>query len=275
MKKYLFINNYRLQVIKADDIKPLNWLFLPGGPGIGSQYLEDFVIRLNLPGSKFIGDFPGDGDNRNVDDINYDNWKSGLLEVIRNLAPCMLVTHSFSGMFALTIPELENLISGLVIMSSAPDAGWIKELVNSKEKYDLPDTSAVISQFYSAPTDENFKVLCEAQKPYLFTRQELEEGQKILDACSYNAKAKLWVDQNFHMTYQHNWCPTNIPTVIIGSKDDRLLPIKLFLDQDEWVRDNIQILKLENTGHFPFLSCFGLIDEALSKLADKVLIGNY
>ncbi|MCC8406542.1 MAG: hypothetical protein LN560_02870 [Rickettsia endosymbiont of Sceptobius lativentris] len=62
-----------------------------------------FVSELNLKGSVFIADFPGDGDNRNTEEINYEDWKEGLIEVVNKLTPCILVTHSFSGMFALTI----------------------------------------------------------------------------------------------------------------------------------------------------------------------------
>ncbi|GAA5252432.1 hypothetical protein [Candidatus Rickettsia kedanie] len=35
----------------------------------------DFVSRLDLQGSLFIGYFPGDGNNRNTEEINYEDWK--------------------------------------------------------------------------------------------------------------------------------------------------------------------------------------------------------
>lgn len=272
MPNYHFINNYRLQTITADNECPLNWLFLPGGPGVGSEYIVEFVKKLKLPGNVHVADFPGDGSNRNTADINYDSWKAGLLEVVASLKPCILVTHSFSGMFALTIPEIEDLISGLVIINSAPDYGWIQELEKTKEKHNLPDLSDAVSQFYSNPTDAELKIFFEANIPYLFADHEVNEGRKLLDAASANATTKLWVDQNFHLTYKHNWCPKQLPTIIIGSHDDRLLPMRLFLDQEEWVRDNIQIVQLESTGHFPFLSCLELIDDTLCSFGNQVMV---
>lgn len=72
---YLFIKNYRLNKLKEDNSCKLNWLFLSGGPGMGSNYLIDFVSKLDLQGSLFVEDFPGDGDNRNIEEISYENWK--------------------------------------------------------------------------------------------------------------------------------------------------------------------------------------------------------
>ena len=42
---------------------PLNWLFLPGGPGIGSESLHELVDSAELPGSTWLVDLPGDGSN--------------------------------------------------------------------------------------------------------------------------------------------------------------------------------------------------------------------
>lgn len=98
----------------------------------------------------YIGDFPGDGDNRNTEEISYEDWKAGLIEVINRLAPCILVTHSFSGMFSLTIDNLENILTGLVIMSSTPNNPWTKETAT---KYNLPDISDDLKELYANPTD--------------------------------------------------------------------------------------------------------------------------
>ncbi|MCX4083911.1 hypothetical protein N7281_03385 [Rickettsia hoogstraalii] len=151
---YSFIRNYRLNRLKEDSICKLNWLFLPGGPGMGANYLIDFVSKLDLQGSLYIGDFPRDGDNRNTEEISYEDWKAGLIEVINRLAPCILVTHSFSGMFSLTIDNLENILTGLVIMSSTPNNPWTKETAT---KYNLPDISDDLKELYANPTDNQLK----------------------------------------------------------------------------------------------------------------------
>ncbi|NRB11512.1 MAG: hypothetical protein HRU35_07910 [Rickettsiaceae bacterium] len=74
-----FIGKYRLKQIKKAEDNAYNWLFLPGGPGIGADYLESFVTKLPLKNNLFIADFPGDGSNRNCQEVNFDLWRNGLL----------------------------------------------------------------------------------------------------------------------------------------------------------------------------------------------------
>ncbi|MGX6960684.1 MAG: alpha/beta fold hydrolase [Rickettsia endosymbiont of Pentastiridius leporinus] len=267
---YLFIKNYRLNKLKEDSICKLNWLFLPGGPGMGANYLINFVLRLDLQGSLFIGDFPGDGDNRNTAEINYENWKTGLIEVVNKLAPCILVTHSFSGMFALTIDSLEKLLTGLVIMSSAPDNAWLELLKETANEYNLPDITDDIKKLYANKTDKQLKEFFYANIPYLFCEHEIPAGRDLLDSSSYNVKTKIWGDLEFHKSYKYSWIPKELPTLIIGSHDDRLLPIKLFLENTEWARPNINIVELHNTGHFPWLSCLARINEELSGVTKDI-----
>jgi len=268
--KYKYIDNYRLNKIKSDPNTSLNWIFLPGGPGMGAEYLIDFATKLNVPGSIIICDFPGDGSNRNVDQINYTLWKDGLLNLVKELQPCILVTHSFSGMFALTIPELESYIKGLIIISSAPNKGWMLELANSTKHYNLPDLSSSLKEFYKNPVDENLKNIFYATKAYLFLPHEIEKGNVILETTPFNGKSRMWADLNFHPIYEHKWIPQTLPTLIIGSKDDRLLPSKLMEQQKGFHRPNIEFLTLQNAGHFPWISEFKAIEDALILFNNRV-----
>ena len=38
----------------------LDWLLLPGGPGLGSESLQELADVLNVPGSVWLVDLPGD-----------------------------------------------------------------------------------------------------------------------------------------------------------------------------------------------------------------------
>jgi pimeloyl-ACP methyl ester carboxylesterase len=42
---------------------PWNWLFFPGGPGIGSESLLELVAAADCPGTSWLVDLPGDGSN--------------------------------------------------------------------------------------------------------------------------------------------------------------------------------------------------------------------
>ncbi|EUA07894.1 hypothetical protein I545_6382 [Mycobacterium kansasii 662] len=44
----------------------MNWLFLPGGPGIGSESLHELVDTVDVPGCSWMVDLPGDGSNVNA-----------------------------------------------------------------------------------------------------------------------------------------------------------------------------------------------------------------
>ena len=41
----------------------LNWLLLPGGPGIGSESLHELADAMHVPGSIWLVDLPGDSSN--------------------------------------------------------------------------------------------------------------------------------------------------------------------------------------------------------------------
>lgn len=266
------IKNYRLNKLKEDNAHKLNWLFLPGGPGMGANYLIDFVSKLDLQGSLYIGDFPGDGDNYSAEEIHYEGWKQGLIEVVNSLSPCVLVTHSFSGMFALTIDSLEKLLAGLVIINSAPDNSWMGLIEETAVKYKLPNLAEDIKKLYENQTNDQLKKFFYANIPYLFCEHEVPEGKQLLEISSYNIKTRIWGDQEFHNLYKYSWIPNKLPTLIIGSHDDKLLPIKLFLENTEWSQphSNINIIELHNTGHFPWPSCFDRINEELSGLAKDI-----
>src|ERR1700759_2023358 len=62
----------------------LNWLLLPGGPGIGSESLAELAGELDVPGSVWLVDLPGDGSNVTPMDTNpYADWPQVLLEAAR------------------------------------------------------------------------------------------------------------------------------------------------------------------------------------------------
>ena len=48
----------------AEGPGPWNWLFVPGGPGVGSESLAGLVAAVRPPGTCWLVDLPGDGSNR-------------------------------------------------------------------------------------------------------------------------------------------------------------------------------------------------------------------
>lgn len=125
-QEYLWTHSKaRLQLIRSTAGANLNWLFLPGGPGLGSESLAGLTQIVKLPGSIWHLDLPGDGSNTTSNDWeSFSHWSKALLEAATALSNVILVAHSTGGMYALATPELSKVLRGLVLMDSAPDASW-------------------------------------------------------------------------------------------------------------------------------------------------------
>jgi pimeloyl-ACP methyl ester carboxylesterase len=267
---YLTQDGYRIVLNSDQNNSNLNWLFLPGGPGLGSQYLDDFSEELKLPGKTFLIDFPGDGSNR-LDHaaITWDRWKKGLIKLTEEFIPCVLVTHSFSGMVALSIPELEERLTGIVLMNTTPNKEFYAKRQEAQEKYCLPDLSEVVDKYRSNPNDVNFKKFLNVYKYYFFLPDEMSKGEKLLAACAINSECYQW-SRNFYSSYESKWVPKKIPCMLVTSQYDYIFPAELFLNMKEYHRKNIDIFNVENAGHFPWLNHFDEIKNRFHGFAKKL-----
>ena len=104
---------------------PWNWLFFPGGPGIGSESLRELVDVADCPGTSWLVDLPGDGSNVAAPGAPADPyalWPQVLLEAVDAVPHPVAVGHSTGGEYLLSVPGLEERLAGLVLVSTAPDA---------------------------------------------------------------------------------------------------------------------------------------------------------
>jgi pimeloyl-ACP methyl ester carboxylesterase len=116
----------RFELINNRPGNNLDWVFLPGGPGLGSEYLREFALSLKLPGSTWLLDMPGDGSNQFAGkSLDYNQWPQDLAKAVNSLDHVVLVAHSFGGMLALSSPELQNHLSGLILIDTAPNNQWM------------------------------------------------------------------------------------------------------------------------------------------------------
>lgn len=63
----------KLTLQSSNTKMPLNWLFIPGGPGADSTYLAELVSLIDLPGNAYLLDMPGNGEYM-VETDSYDEW---------------------------------------------------------------------------------------------------------------------------------------------------------------------------------------------------------
>lgn len=248
--------------------KGSDWLFLPGGPGLGSESLLPLVKVLRLPGSLWLIDLPGDGSNAVAG--AFSRWPEALLEAVRLFNHPILAAHSTGGMFALSLPELEPLLQGLILLDSAPDAGWQAGFAAEINRRPVPGLKALKDAYDRDPTNQTLKALTVASAPYLFTSRFQEEGRRFLAALPYQAEACRWSEDHFDKTYRAKWVPQTIPALILAGEEDCLTPLHLFQKEKRFNRANIHYLQIPEAGHFPWMENPDAAALAFAAFADRL-----
>jgi pimeloyl-ACP methyl ester carboxylesterase len=244
----------RLTLVRTQAGGNYNWLFLPGGPGLGSESLNKLTEMLHLPGTIWHVDLPGDGSNLVTDDADaFSHWSQALIEATRSLDKVILVAHSSGGMFALATPELASTIQGLVLMASAPDTSFHQSFANYMQNNPLPDTDQLQTEYDANPDNEKFKKLTMALTPYISTKIGHSALIAMMETLPFNYQPHLWTAQNFHQTYHAKWIPKDIPVLIFAGDEDYLTPLKTFQDSPDFQRKNISIKAIPHASHFPWL----------------------
>jgi pimeloyl-ACP methyl ester carboxylesterase len=247
-----------------------NWLFVPGGPGADSSYFLPLIEKLYLPGKTWLVDLPDNGSNtQNHDRGIFDDWTDCLLGAVGRFENPIYVGHSFGGMLALSLPELEDVLKGLIIIGSCPvfDAQETASMVKEKNIV-IPAGPGKI--FRENPTIETFKAALLAGAPRHFPPHSLEIGRELLASLVFNLRVVLWGYSRIG-SYQAKWVPQSLPTLIIGGSEDCINPISLFIKDQRFNRTNISLVVLQGSGHFPWIeNCVG-VKELFDQYVEEVI----
>lgn len=248
---------------------PLNWLFLPGGPGIGSESLHGLVDSADLPGTTWMVDLPGDGSNTNAPGAPADPftvWPQVLLEAVDAVPNPIYVGHSTGGMYLLSTPELGTRLTGLVLVSTAPNASWMPAFVTMTEQHPLPTVAAATQAYENEPTDENLAAIAIASAAWNFGPNTVNTGRDLLARMPYNRPAVAWSDENFDHTYTATWWPATLPTLIISGSDDRIVTQHLW-DDDRYRGPNVTHAIIDHGAHFAWIENPAAVKQALHEFA--------
>ncbi len=254
MASYLWTKlGSRLKRIRSSGKKNLNWIFIPGGPGLGSEAIAPLTSILKLPGTIWHLDLPGDGSNPRG---SFKNWKPALLEAVQTLENVILVGHSRGGMFALATPELQHLLKGLVLLDAAPDRTWKDRLDQIIHGVPLPKKTLgnmrkYEQAYYKNPSNRTLKKFVLSGTHNMFLKAHLKKGTRTLKNLPYNYKAFQWAEAHFDPTYKARWIP-KIPTLILSGENDLATPLELF-QKKEFMRKNIIMKEIKKAGHFPWI----------------------
>jgi pimeloyl-ACP methyl ester carboxylesterase len=221
-----------------------------------------------LPGKLWSLDLPGDGSNTTSNNAeSFQSWPAALVEAVQSLDHVVLVAHSTGGMYALSLPELEKHLDGLVLLDSAPDATWQILFAETINKQPVPGLQALQKKYEKNPSNEALKAVTLASAPYLFTNKEQASGIKSLRSLPYNYETCQWSEKHFDQTYQAKWIPKTIPTLILAGEEDQITPLKLFRNDKRFNRENIIIKSIKGAGHFPWIENPAEVTEAFDLYA--------
>lgn len=254
---------YGYRINQLTESHGFSWLFLPGGPGLGSEYLADLCHKLYLPGSIFLLDFPQDGTNTQGE-LSIKYWREGLIDLLKSFHQPVLVTHSFAGMFALNLPELKNYLTGLVLMNTTTKNSFFEHVSAMQQQHHLPDLLPAATQYHLTPSDETYKEFWNTYKYYCFTADELTEGEKILPLFAFNNTAYYHAIEHFYPDYSCKWFPESIPTMTIASENDFICPPKIFLENKGFQGKNTINKIIAQAGHVPWLMAFNQVQQCFN-----------
>lgn len=256
MNEYLWtLDGGRLQYQSCHKNSEVNWLFLPGGPGLGSEALADLtrLLRDKIPGVIWHFDLPGDGSNI-LANKPISNWRSALLQAVSAFEKVILVAHSTPAMYVQTMPELENILQGLVLIGSAPNSTWQKVFAEHCANNPDPLITTAEKEYTDNPTNETLrKLLIAAAKNCFVTEKTLQQGKDLFNKIPVNHLANEQAAKFFDAEkYQASWIPDRVKTLITTGDSDYITPLDLFQNKHGYQRDNILIKEISGAGHYPW-----------------------
>jgi len=257
----------------------LNWLLLPGGPGIGSESLEDLAAALSVPGSIWLVDLPGDGSNREAPGALADPfqvWPDAVVEAAQAVAEPVFAGHSTGGMYLLATAALAGRLRGLALLDTAPDAGWHSRFVAMAAANPLPAVEAATKVYEAAEgvTARNAALaeVAVASAAWNFTPAGLDAGRALLARAPYNAAAVDWSDAHFDHVYRAAWRPTDIPVLRLAGAEDRIVWQGGWAEPC-WRTPNVIERAIPGAGHFPWIENPAAVAAAFDELAARILGG--
>ena len=253
----------------------LDWLLLPGGPGIGSESLTELAEALDVPGTIWLVDLPGDGSNRNPPGAPADPfsvWPQVFVEAAQAVPNPVPVGHSTGGMYLLATSELEGLACGLALLDTAPDASWHPRFVAMTKRHPLPAVEAAAAIYEQDRRDESIAAIAIASAEWNFAPGSVETGRALLARMPYNSAAVDWSDTHFDHVYRAAWWPGTLPTLVMAGEDDRIVWQGGWAD-GRFHAPNALFRTIPAGGHFPWIENPAAVRAAFADLAEAILRG--
>jgi len=251
----------------------LNWMLLPGGPGIGSESLAELADALCVPGIVWLVDLPGDGSNRvapGMADDPFAKWPQVLVEAAQAMPDAVFVGHSTGGMYLLATPQLDGLVRGIGLLDTAPDCKWHPRFVEMTARHPLPEVEAATKLYKCDKRDENIAAIAVASAEWNFTPVGLPAGRELLARMPYNSAAVDWSEDNFDHIYKVAWWPSAVPVLVLAGAEDRIV-WQGGWDDERFHTPNALFRMIPAGGHFPWIENPAAVSAAFDELTERIV----
>ncbi|HEY0332725.1 MAG TPA: alpha/beta hydrolase [Stenotrophomonas sp.] len=269
MTTLLTPSGVRLRLHSGNDDE-LNWLLLPGGPGIGSESLQELADCMEVPGSIWLVDLPGDADNPAPAGTEpFAAWPQVLIEAAQAMPNAVYAGHSTGGMYLLATPQVREHIVGLALLDTAPNCTWHAEYVAMTQADPLPAFEAAMAAYGADPSLANLTTLVVASAEWNFCAASLDTGRAMLSRMPYNLEAIEWSDRNFDHRYEAQWWPSDIPVLRLWGSQDRIVSQRGWRDPS-YNTPNVMAHAVPDAGHFPWIENPDAVRDAFREFARQL-----
>ena len=97
-----------------------------------------------------------------------------------------------------------------------------------------------------------------------------EQALALLSPLPFNYKSFIWAQEQFHPTFEAQWIPETIPTLILSGSEDMLTPIDFFKNDTRFHRDNIQLSEIPGGSHYPWMEEPEAVKRIFKKFCDQL-----
>lgn len=224
-------------------------LFLPGGPGLKSEYFLDLIKYLPQSLNCWLFDY---GTNISSTSNVFKTWSEDLSESLTILKKPIVVGHSFGGWIAMLNQDALNKTMGLILMNTCPSYSAFQSALSSYQ-FNIPDEEKAFNDYSNNPSNETFKKLFISWLPYYFSDNKIKNMEPAFSQYQYDHKA-YDLSSPYMQTYKTIWEDLAVRTLVISGDTDRICPIEV-MSEHPLFKNNSKVSPyiVKNSGHFPWL----------------------
>lgn len=243
----------------------INWLLIPGGPGMSSDYLAEIFEKIDLQGTIHTFDFfkyPSLADEFVLENIEADiNYFCDRFENV------VLLGHSSAGMLLQSIRLKRNC--KVILLCSSPSLTCFEIAQKESEHFTAEEKSIIeiAEKNYSMnKSNDSFKKLFKAWRPYYALKKHESVYDSLIDNCGFDWKFYEWGNRFFFNYFsQHNQKIKNV--LMVNSDFDKLCPTVLC--EDLYSKETIVSLPLHS--HFPWIENTELFKKTFKEIESAIL----